>query len=73
MKNVRPHATWVLLLLAALLPRLWGLDRFITADEILFLDHARDFLTGLASGDLSLALGIGYPGVTLAWANALGL
>ena len=73
MRRLRPHAGWILLFLAALLPRLWQLDRFITADEILFLDHARDFLAGLASGDLSLTLGIGYPGVTLAWANALGL
>jgi 4-amino-4-deoxy-L-arabinose transferase-like glycosyltransferase len=60
-------------LLAALLPRLFQLDRFITADEILFLDHARDSLEGLVSGNLSLTLGIGYPGMSLAWANALGL
>ena len=73
MRPMHPYGKWVLLLLAALLPRLWRLDRFITADEILFLDHARDFLMGLVSGDLSLTLGIGYPGVTLAWANALGL
>ena len=73
MKRLRPYVLWLLLFVAALLPRLWQLDRFITADEILFLDHARDFLEGLASGDLSLTLGIGYPGVTLAWANALGL
>ena len=73
MKHLRPHGRWLLLVLAALLPRLLQLDRFITADEILFLDHARDFLEGLVSGDLTLTLGIGYPGVTLAWANALGL
>jgi len=73
MKDLRAHRIWGLLLLVALLPRLFQLDRFITADEILFLDHARNFLAGLASGDPSLTLGIGYPGVTLAWANALGL
>jgi 4-amino-4-deoxy-L-arabinose transferase-like glycosyltransferase len=73
MRYLRVHWGWILLTLAALLPRLWGLDRFITADEILFLDHARQFLRGLASGDFSLTLGIGYPGVTLAWVNALGL
>jgi hypothetical protein len=64
---------WMALFLAALLPRLWQLDRFITPDEVLFLDHARQSLAGLASGDFSLSLGIGYPGVTLAWANTLGL
>jgi hypothetical protein len=73
MKHLRVHGRWVLLFLVALLPRLWQLDRFITADEILFLDHARNFLEGLAGGNLSLTLGIGYPGVTLAWANSLGL
>jgi hypothetical protein len=69
----RAHGRWLLLLLAALLPRLWQPGRFITPDEVLFLDHARDFLRGLAAGDSSLTLGIGYPGVTLAWANLLGL
>jgi len=73
MRYLRAHWDWILLLLAALLPRLWQLDRFITPDEILFLDHARQFLEGLASGDLSLTIGIGYPGVTLAWVNGLGL
>ncbi len=73
MKRLRTYGIWGLVLLVALLPRLFQLDRFITADEILFLDHARDFLQGLVTGDLWLTLGIGYPGVTLAWANALGL
>lgn len=73
MKYLRAYAGWILLCLAALLPRIWQLDRFITPDEILFLDQARHFLQGLIGGDLSLTLGIGYPGVTLAWANALGL
>ena len=73
MKHVRAHWVWILILLAALLPRLWQLDRFITPDEILFLDHARHSLEGLNGGDLLLTLGIGYPGVTLAWGNVLGL
>jgi hypothetical protein len=73
MKPLRRYGMWMALFLAALLPRLWQLDRFITPDEVLFLDHARQFLAGLVDGDFSLSLGIGYPGVTLAWANALGL
>jgi 4-amino-4-deoxy-L-arabinose transferase-like glycosyltransferase len=72
-KPLKCYGKWMALFLAALLPRLWQLDRFITADEVLFLDHARQFLEGLTRGDFSLTLGIGYPGVTLAWANALGL
>ncbi len=73
MRYLRTHWGWILLTLVALLPRLWELDRFITPDEILFLDHACQFLGGLASGDFSLTLGIGYPAVTLAWVSALGL
>jgi 4-amino-4-deoxy-L-arabinose transferase-like glycosyltransferase len=72
-KGFRDLGKWALVLLAALVPRLFQLARFITADEILFLDHARESLQGLTSGDLSLTLGIGYPGMSLAWANALGL
>jgi 4-amino-4-deoxy-L-arabinose transferase-like glycosyltransferase len=73
MKRLRVYSDWILLSLAALVPRLWQLDRFITPDEILFLNQARHFLEGLTGGDLLLTLGIGYPGVTLAWGNALGL
>jgi 4-amino-4-deoxy-L-arabinose transferase-like glycosyltransferase len=73
MKRLRAYSDWILLALVALVPRLWQLDRFITPDEILFLNQARHFLEGLAGGDLLLTLGIGYPGVTLAWGNALGL
>jgi len=72
-KFLRAHWRLILVLVVALLPRLWQLGRFITADEILFLGHARQFLQGLARGDFSDTLGIGYPGVTSAWVHALGL
>jgi 4-amino-4-deoxy-L-arabinose transferase-like glycosyltransferase len=39
----------------------------------LFLDYAGEFWLGLATGDLSLTFGLGYPGATLAWFNILGL
>ncbi|MBN1992329.1 MAG: glycosyltransferase family 39 protein [Anaerolineae bacterium] len=42
----------------------------MTIDEPLFLDHARQFAAGLSSGKLSQTLGIGYPGVTVAWWSA---
>jgi 4-amino-4-deoxy-L-arabinose transferase-like glycosyltransferase len=76
MKFLRAHLVWLSyggMALAALLTRLWRLDAFITPDESFLLDHARQFLSGLASGDLSLTLGIGYPAVTVAWTNALSL
>lgn len=62
-----------LVVLAALLPRLWQIGHFITPDETLFLDYARQFLRGLANGDLTLTFGLGYPGVPVVWANSLGL
>ncbi len=73
MRYLRAHWRWALMLLAVLAPRLWQLNRFITVDEIIYLDHARQFLQGLASGDYSLTLGVGYPAVTSAWVNALAL
>ncbi len=70
------HRNWLiggLLALACLLPRLWNIGHFITPDENLFLDYARQFLQGLATGDLMLTSGLGYPGVPVVWANSLGL
>lgn len=61
---------WLLLVVIIFLPRLWGLDVFLTADEPLFLTQAREFAAGLSSGDWSQTLGIGYPGVTVAWWSA---
>jgi hypothetical protein len=58
---------WFILLFLIFIPRLLNLDVFLTVDEPLFLDHARKFADGLASGDFSQTLGIGYPGVTVAW------
>ncbi|MBE7549779.1 MAG: glycosyltransferase family 39 protein [Anaerolineales bacterium] len=58
---------FVLLILIIFVPRLINLDVFLTADEPLFLEHAQEFAEGLATGDLELTLGIGYPGVTVAW------
>ncbi len=60
----------MLLSLLIFTPRLLNLDVFLTADEPLFLEQARQFGRGLASGDLSQTLGIGYPGVTVAWWSA---
>lgn len=60
-------AYFVILFLIIFIPRLANLDIFLTADEPLFLEYAREFAEGLATGDLELTLGIGYPGVTVAW------
>jgi hypothetical protein len=66
---VQTNIDGFLLIILIYLPRLPHLDVFLTADEPLFLEHARAFADGLATGDFRLTLGIGYPGVTLAgWA-----
>lgn len=56
-----------------LLPRLWQIDQFIAADERPILNSAVQFLQGLASGDLRLTFGMGYPDVPLAWAHSIAL
>ncbi len=48
------------------IPRLLNLDVFLTPDEPLMLNHAREFMAGLTGGDFSRTLGIGWPGVTVA-------
>jgi len=67
---LRNQIDWLILLPAIFIPRLLNLDVFLTIDEPLFLDHARQFAAGLSSGDLTQTLGIGYPGVTVAWLSA---
>ncbi len=63
----RQKLDWLWLSLLIFIPRLLHLDVFLTADEPLFLEHARDFAAGVSRGDWSRTLGIGYPGVTVAW------
>ena len=74
MKNfLRSPWTWILLL-PALLPRLVGLDQFITSDENTNIFHAgSDVLLALWTGNLRGTYWHFYPGVTMSWADALGL
>ncbi len=68
-QNLKSKIDWLLLLPLIFIPRLLDLNVFLTADEPLFLAHARQFAAGLSSGNFSQTLGIGYPGVTVAgWA-----
>ena len=68
--QIQTKIDWLVLLILIFIPRLFSLNVFLTADEPLFLEQAREFAAGLRSGDLSRTLGIGYPGVTLAWWSA---
>lgn len=59
--------------LVALLPRISGLDLFLTADEDDQIMFAHLFLKSMLHGDLSGALILGYPGVPTLVLGGLGV
>jgi len=70
---MKPTIRLISLIVIIFIPRLIQLDRFLTPDEPLFLEQARQFSQFLHTGDTTQTLGIGYPGVTLAWWTTLAL
>jgi 4-amino-4-deoxy-L-arabinose transferase-like glycosyltransferase len=56
---------WLIISLLILLPRIFELDTFLTADEPVFMDEAQNFVTALTAGNLAQTLGSGYPAVTV--------
>jgi hypothetical protein len=67
--------TWLitmLLLVAAWMPRAAALDRFVTADERLWLTRSANFYHALVHGDLAATFQREHPGVTIMWAGLLG-
>ena len=66
--------TLILLVLffAAWLPRVWALDRFVTADERLWLARSANFYQALGHGDFAATFQREHPGVTVMWAGTLG-
>jgi 4-amino-4-deoxy-L-arabinose transferase-like glycosyltransferase len=63
----------LLIFLAALLPRLYALDAFLTIDEVKWAEGAAQFLLALRSGDLAQTYWHFFPGITIAWGGALTL
>ncbi|MBE7554735.1 MAG: glycosyltransferase family 39 protein [Anaerolineales bacterium] len=63
----------LLIFLAALLPRLYALDTFLTIDEVKWAEGAAQFLLALRSGDLAQTYWHFFPGITIAWGGALTL
>ncbi len=79
----------IALFLLAFIPRLLDLDRFLTADEFLWVDRSRNFLAGLTNSayqctsvvdawgnvaeGLACTLRTGHPGVTTMWTGSFGL
>ena len=68
-QKIKSNADWLVLVALILIPRLLNLNVFLTADEPLFLEHARQYAAAFTSGDFYQTVGIGYPGATVAaWA-----
>ncbi|MBE7474885.1 MAG: hypothetical protein DPW09_07955 [Anaerolineae bacterium] len=73
----RPLASCItpsLLFLIALIPRLPGLDRFLTSDENTNIFFAgSDVIAAFLRGDFQGTYWHFYPGVTMSWLDALGM
>ena len=61
------------LFVIALVPRVVGLGRFLTIDEIKWIEGAGQFALALRSGDLTQTYWHFFPGVTIAWGGTLAL
>lgn len=59
--------------LAAFIPRVVVINRYITGDEPRWVVRSTSFLTGLLTGQLELTLATGHPGVTTMWSGSTGL
>jgi len=63
----------MLVLVAALLPRLYALGTFLTIDEVKWAEGAAQFLLALRSGDMAQTYWHFFPGITITWGSALAL
>ena len=64
----------VLILIAAVgLPRILELDRFITADEPIWVRRSASFYSDLLQGDFANTFKTEHPGVTVMWAGSAGI
>jgi hypothetical protein len=61
-----------LLWFAAWLPRVIGLQRFVTADEDQWLIFTANFYQALGRGEFARTFQVEHPGVTVLWAGLLG-
>lgn len=77
--SLRPSVSSSLLLLSgvifllALLPRLGALDRYVTPDELHWVDRSIRFSQALSRGEPADTVQAGHPGVTTLWLGSLGL
>jgi dolichyl-phosphate-mannose-protein mannosyltransferase len=60
------------LMLAIGIPRWLALNRFVTTDEVLWLDRSGKFYYALAHHDFAATFQKSHPGVTVMWAGLVG-
>ena len=63
----------LVLVMAAFLPRVLGLDAFVTADERKWMTRSANFAYALAHGDLLQTYQREHPAVTNTYLGALGV
>src|SRR5512147_302854 len=63
----------LILFFLALLPRLGAIDRYVTPDELHWVDRSIRFSQALSRGNLADTVQAGHPGVTTMWLGSLGL
>ena len=63
----------IALFFLALLPRIFGLGRFLTPDENLWIERAVGFIDALSRGDLAGTFQVGHPGVTTRWTAGIAM
>ncbi|MCL4266554.1 MAG: glycosyltransferase family 39 protein [Anaerolineae bacterium] len=61
------------LFLAAFLPRLAAIDRYVTPDELIWVFRSVQFRQALLDGQWASTLTAGHPGVTTTWLGALAV
>lgn len=73
-KSKRKAHLWLiiaLIFLAAWVPRVFGLDQFVTPDERKWLARSANFYHAISHGDLANTFQREHPGVTVMWAGTL--
>ncbi len=65
-------AAFILLFLAAWLPRIIGMDQLVTVDEPKWLTRSANFYQAIGNGQANDTYQSEHPGVTIMWAGTLG-
>ncbi|MDQ3248000.1 MAG: glycosyltransferase family 39 protein, partial [Chloroflexota bacterium] len=71
-QRMRTPLLLLILFLAAWMPRVLALDRFVTYDERKWLARSANFYQAISGGDWANTFQREHPGVTVMWAGMLG-